>query len=87
MVDDQGRTHVRGLVWLTLPARSHRDALEVGAEQWRLRSMGVSVSHGPLGSALVLGYSDQRLAAIRNHAEVHLPGDDEAAARSGDGGR
>jgi hypothetical protein len=69
-VDEAGRTHVAGLVWLTLPAPKPADK---AADVVRARSVGVSVTSGPLGQALTVGYSDQTLAAIRNNSSVRLP--------------
>jgi len=69
-VDEAGRTHVAGLVWLTLPAPK---AADKAADVVRARSVGVSVTSGPLGQALTVGYSDQTLAAIRNDSSVRLP--------------
>jgi hypothetical protein len=69
-VDEAGRTHVAGLVWLTLPAPRPADK---AADVVRARSVGVSVTSGPLGQAFTVGYSDQTLAAIRNNSIVRLP--------------
>lgn len=68
-VDAQGRTQVRGLVWLTLPAPPGRGQ---AAEQLRARSFGISLTRGPLVEGLVLGYSDQSLAMVRNDSAVRL---------------
>jgi hypothetical protein len=71
-VDEQGRTHVAGFVWMTLPKGS---SVDKGADQVRTRSVGVTVTQGPLGSSVVLGWSDQTLARIENDAAVRLRDD------------
>jgi len=69
-VDAQGRTHVVGLVWLTLPAPATRDP---GADQVRARALGLVLASHPLGRSLVLGYSDHTLTRIENDSAVRLP--------------
>jgi hypothetical protein len=68
-VDEQGRRHVLGLVWLTLPAPGEPAA---AADELRTRSVGLTLNSGPLGQTAVLGYSDQRLLAIRNDSVLKL---------------
>ncbi len=69
-VDEQGRTHVVGLVWLTLPAPA---TAERGAEQVRTRSLGVTLARHPLESAVVLGWSDRSVSVIEPDRAVRLP--------------
>jgi hypothetical protein len=69
-VDEQGRTHVAGLVWLTLPAGS---GVGVAANVIRTRSVGVSLNRSPDAGSLTIGYSDQTLATIYNNSVVRLP--------------
>lgn len=69
-VDEQGVTHVAGIVWLTLPAKSAGDA---AADVVRARSIGLSIHRSPDGSGVTLGYSDQMLATIYNNSIVRLP--------------
>lgn len=69
-VDEQGRTHIAGLVWMTLPAPALRDQ---GADQIRTRSIGLTLARLPLGQSLVLGYSDHTLTRIENDSAVRLP--------------
>lgn len=67
-VDELGRTHVVGLVWLTLPAPAER-----GAEQVRTRSLGLTLARNPLESAVVLGWSDRSVSVIEPDLAVRLP--------------
>lgn len=69
-VDDEGRTHIAGLVWLTLPAVSQPGT---AAHVVRARSVGVSVQRGHDSGSLTIGYSDQTLATIYNDSVVRLP--------------
>lgn len=69
-VDEAGRTHVVGLVWLTLPAPAER---EHGADQVRTRSVGVTLSSHPIGQSLVLGFADHTLTRIEHDKAVRLP--------------
>jgi len=69
-VDEHGRRHVVGLVWMTLPAPSVQP---VGAETLRIRGLGLTLMHGPLGNAAVLGYGEHGLTALRNDAVVRGP--------------
>ena len=69
-VDEAGRTHVAGLVWMTLPANKGEDK---AADLVRTRSVGVTLTSGPLGQAVTLGYSDQTLGSVRNHSVVRIP--------------
>lgn len=70
-VDEQGRRHVVGLVWLTLPPE--RAAQPTGADAVRVRGLGLVVTRSPAGSGIVLGYGDSTVTVIRNDALVHLP--------------
>ncbi|KQY81063.1 MULTISPECIES: hypothetical protein [Roseateles] len=69
-IDEAGRTHVAGLVWMTLPASKGADK---AADLVRTRSVGVTLTSGPLGQAVTLGYSDQTLGSVRNHSLVRVP--------------
>lgn len=69
-VDDQGRRHVIGLVWLTLPPPPVEP---VGAESLRTRSVGLAVTRSPAGGGVTLGYQDSTLTVIRNDALVRMP--------------
>jgi len=69
-VDEQGRTHIVGMVWLTLPAGS---SVDVAANVIRTRSVGISVNRSPDASGVTIGYSDQTLATIHNNSVVRLP--------------
>ena len=69
-VDELGRTHVVGLVWLTLPAPA---AAERGAEQVRTRSLGLTLARHPLDSGVVLGWSDRSVSVIEPDRAVRLP--------------
>jgi hypothetical protein len=69
-VDGQGRRHVVGFVWLTLPPANVEP---VGAESLRARTIGLALTRSPAGDAAVLGYSDATVTVIRNDAQVRLP--------------
>jgi hypothetical protein len=69
-VDEAGRTHVVGLVWLTLPAAAERDR---GADQIRTRSVGLTLASHPIGQSAVLGYADHTLTRIEDDRVVRLP--------------
>lgn len=73
-VDEQGRRHVVGLVWMTLPPAAVEP---VGAEALRLRSLGASVLRTPAGSSLTVGWTDTTVTVIRNDALVSLPAPEE----------
>lgn len=70
-VDEHGRTHVAGFVWLTLPPSEAAPAANVV----RTRSVGMVLTNGPEGGSIVIGYSDQTLATIYNQSVVRLPVD------------
>lgn len=75
-VDEAGRRHVAGFVWLTLPAASDTGpAASKGADVVRARTVGVTLQRTPDGGALVLGYSDVMLSTIYNDSTVRLPPD------------
>lgn len=65
-VDAEGRRHVIGFVALTLPAPDGR----TGAETLRTRSVGITLTRTPVGDALVIGYGDTSLTAVRDHSLV-----------------
>jgi len=68
-VDELGQRHVLGLVSITLPPA---DIGPVGADVIRARSIGLTLTRSPVGDALVLGYSDATLVAVRNDAVVSI---------------
>ncbi len=68
-VDAAGNRHVLGLVAMTLPPA---DAAPRGADTLRTRAIGLTLTRSEVGSALVLGYHDSSLTAVRNHALVPL---------------
>jgi hypothetical protein len=84
-VDAQGRTHVIGLVVLTLPPGGAANRSAPGAETWRLRTVGVSMSSSPVvGSSVVLGYSDSTQTWVRDNTVVAVtavPQPDEEAKK------
>lgn len=80
-VDDAGRTHVVGLVWLTLPAPDPNTTTAKAADVVRARTVGITVQRTPESGALVLGYSDATLATIYNNSHVRLPVEQPAAKR------
>lgn len=68
-VDANGRGHVIGFVALTLPAPEGC----IGAETLRTRSVGITLTRSPVGDALVIGYGDNSITAVRDHSLVVLP--------------
>jgi hypothetical protein len=66
-VDDNGRQHVAGWVWMTLP--SAKDGYNA-AQALRTRSLGVTLTKTELEQAVTLGYSDQTIAFIRDNRIV-----------------
>jgi hypothetical protein len=75
-VDEAGRTHIAGLVWLTLPPAADASASAAkAADVVRARTVGVTLQRTPEGGALVLGYSDAMLSTIYNDSSVRLPPD------------
>jgi hypothetical protein len=73
-VDDAGRTHIAGLVWMTLPPAPEAGASATkAADVVRARTVGLTVQRTPDGSAVVLGYSDATLATVYNNSSVRLP--------------
>lgn len=74
-VDDQGRTNVVGLAWVTVipPSASAGQAV-------RTRTLGVALTRAEIESSLAVGYQDVTLAYLRNHAlvkadELRKPGE------------
>lgn len=65
-VDAEGRRHVIGFVALTLPAPEGR----TGAETLRTRSLGLTLTRTPVGDALVIGYGDTSITAVRDDSLV-----------------
>jgi hypothetical protein len=68
-VDAQGVRHVVGLVSMTLPPP---DCGAPGAQGLRVRSLGLTLTRGELGDALVLGYQDTAVLALPNDSLVLL---------------
>jgi hypothetical protein len=69
-VDEMGRTHVAGLVWLTFAAP---DETATAANVVRTRSIGMVLNRAPDNSSVVIGYGDQTLTTIYNNSVVRLP--------------
>lgn len=75
-VDEAGRTHVAGFVWMTLPAAADSGTTAAkAADVVRARTVGVTLQRTPDGGALVLGYSDVMLSTIYNDSTLRLPPD------------
>lgn len=68
-VDREGRRHVVGLLWMTLPTSCQ---LDVGAETVRARSLGLTLANSPAQATFAIGYSDIEFSVIRNDAWVLL---------------
>jgi hypothetical protein len=69
-VDADGRTHVRGLVWLTLqPPPAEHQAAHAG-QGLRLRALGLSMLRSDVGTSLVLGWQDSNVAYLLDHKMV-----------------
>ncbi len=67
-MDAEGRTHVLGLVWLTLP---RPEGLAAPAGQGlRLRALGLSMLRSEVGATVVLGWHDSSLAYLLDHKIV-----------------
>lgn len=75
-VDEQGRRHVVGLVWMTLPPAAVEP---VGAEALRVRALGASVVRTPAGGGLALGWTDTTVTVIRNDALARVPASEETS--------
>lgn len=74
-IDEQGRTNVIGLAWVTVtpPSKSAGQAV-------RTRTLGVALTRADIESSLAVGYQDSTLAYLRNHAlvkadELRKPGE------------
>lgn len=65
-VDTDGTRHVTGWVRVSLPPA----VANPGAEALRVQTVGVAVVNSAVGRAVVLGYGDTTLAAVRNDAQV-----------------
>lgn len=67
VIDPDGTRHIAGFMMLTLPL-AHPD---IGADAVRIRSIGLTVTHGhAAGAQLTLGYSDATIAAMRNDSAI-----------------
>ncbi|WP_431104641.1 hypothetical protein [Roseateles noduli] len=74
-VDDQGRTNVIGLAWVTVTPPS-----ESAGQAVRTRTLGVALTRAEIESSLAVGYQDTTLAHLRNHVlvradELRKPGE------------
>lgn len=70
-VDEHNVRHVVGFFSVeVIPAPPGPSA---AGQTIRVRSVGLSVTTADIGSAIVLGYQDTALTAIRNHSLVRLP--------------
>jgi hypothetical protein len=67
-VDAQGRTHVKGLVWMTLPAPDPQRS--AAGQALRVRSLGMALTRSDVASSLVLGWHDSTLAFLYNDSLV-----------------
>ena len=67
-VDDNGSRHVIGLVWAKLPPPLGGTA----ADSLRVRAIGLSAATTPVGTALVLGYSDSNIVVVRENQLVDV---------------
>jgi len=68
-VDAEGNRHIVGLVKLTIPPAT----TEPAAADWvRLRHVGLALNRGEFANSLILGYSDNTTAVIRNHSCANL---------------
>lgn len=81
-VDEQGRTNVVGLAWITVSPPS-----EAAGQAVRTRSLGVSLTRADIESSLAIGYQDSTLAYLRNHAlakadEMRKPGESPEGERN-----
>jgi len=67
VVDPDGTRHIAGFMVLTLPPARQ----DIGADAVRMRSLGLTVTHGhAAGAQLTLGYSDTTIAAMRNDSAI-----------------
>ena len=64
-VDQQGRTNVIGLAWVTVTPSS-----EAAGQAVRTRTLGVALTRSEIESSFAVGYQDSTLAHLRNHALV-----------------
>ena len=69
-VDAEGRTHVLGLVWLTLPPPAAENQITHAGQGLRLRALGLSMLRTEVGATLVLGWHDSSLAYLLDHKIV-----------------
>lgn len=69
-VDDTGRTHIKGLVWLTLPAPADAAPAQHAGQGLRVRALGLSWFQADVGASLVLGWHDSTLAYLLDHRLV-----------------
>lgn len=69
-IDEDGTRHIVGLVSLTLPPPDK--FAERGADAIRIRSLGLTALRSPADGALVLGYQETTLIAVKNNSLVLL---------------
>lgn len=73
-IDEQGNTHVIGVAHVMVPAV--RDT-GIGAQSIRVRSLGLSLLASGSHTNLTLGWNDDTLLFVRNHAcvpaAIHFP--------------
>lgn len=67
-VDAEGSRHLIGLVWAKLPPPAGATA----ADGLRVRAIGISAARTPVGTAIVLGYSDSNIVVVRDNQLVDL---------------
>lgn len=67
-VDAEGSRHLIGLVWAKLPPPAGATA----ADSLRVRAIGLSAARTPVGTSLVLGYSDSNIVVVRDNQLVDL---------------
>ncbi len=69
VVDADGTRHITGFVHLVLPPPTATP----GADVLRLQTLGLSlVLHSAVGNAVILGYGDTSVTAVRNDALVSI---------------
>lgn len=80
-VDEQGRTNVIGLAWITVSPPS-----QTAGQAIRTRTLGVALTRADIESSLTIGYQDTTLAHLKNHAlvkadELRQPGEPQEGER------
>lgn len=64
-----GSRRVTGVVSMTVPALPHA---ERGADMLEVKAVGLLILSGAGGSTVSLGYSSERITALRNNAVVEI---------------